>query len=1129
MFASERRRRAPGIGLDRDRIVTGTIAGTYTAGLILSVNPTTIAGTAVVDNTATTGTAVEGPAGTNWTLTNLGMVAATGTDAGVGVSFAALGTILNAGSISGNPTSSGSAGISLVAGGSVTNQSGGAISGYDGVNVTGATATVVNAGSIAGNSICRYAAGVYLSAGGSVTNQSGDKISGYNGVKAVNAAATVVNAGTIAGVYTQNYNNADGIYLTAGGSVTNQATGNIYGRNDGVLITGGRGTVVNLGSIHSNLSRTYGGQGVGLDEGGVIVNGGPGGTVSAAYIAGYNGGIIFGATGTDTLVNYGTVSGNLGFVGASLLTGTVINGASGVTGALITSGLQNNGVVISGVGTVANYGTIAGRAANGEDHVSYGVSVGGSGTVASFISNLGPNAVISGYLAVYAGQNATVTNSGTLLSTQVFGGTYPYNAILFGGGTNRLIIDPGAVFIGNVFGSGPVTMAPTGNTIVAGTANGIGTTTMELAWATSAGTLSGLGTKYVGFSAITLDSSATWTLAGSNSLASGMALYNSGFLIDSGTLTNAGVIGGNAVKGLIMTAGARLTNQSGGTISGGIFGVSASGAATVVNAGLLSDAPVSSVNSGLYLTAGGSVTNASSGTISGRFGIFDKTGTLLLTNAGTIAGTADGIKLGASGTITNQSGGTISGGTDAILFATGVTNRLVVAPGAVFAGSVVAAGTTTMELASAASAGTIAGFGTSITNFTSLVFDSGAKWTVAGNGSASGLGTLAITGFGLDDTIDLTGFVAVSSTFASNTLTLTDASNAHETLHIQGAFTSSRFQLSSDNASGTDIVVCFAAGTMIDTPAGEMRVEKLVAGDLVTTLHNGARPVKWIGKGNVLSTRGRRTAATPVIVRKGALGKNQPHADLRVTKAHSLYIDDVLIPVEFLVNHRSIIWDERAQELEIYHVELESHDVLFANGVPAESYRDDGNRWLFQNANPGWEAAPQEPYAPVLTGGPVVDAAWRRLLDRSGGRPGFPLTNDPDLHLLVDGVRVDATQRCRGVHVFDLPGTSADIRIVSRSAAPQELGRTRDPRSLGVAVRQIIVRRGGGFRVIEAHNPLLVTGFHGFEIGNGWRWTDGEAVMPMELVNFKAGPIEMIISVDGAAGYIDDGAALRAA
>jgi hypothetical protein len=99
-----------------------------------------------------------------------------------------------------------------------------------------------------------------------------------------------------------------------------------------------------------------------------------------------------------------------------------------------------------------------------------------------------------------------------------------------------------------------------------------------------------------------------------------------------------------------------------------------------------------------------------------------------------------------------------------------------------------------------------------------------------------------------------------------------------------------------------------------------------------------------------------------------------PHQDLYVTKAHSLYIDGVLIPVEFLVNHRTIVWDDRAREVEIYHVELESHDILIANGVPAESFRDDGNRWLFQNAQTGTGLPPQEPYAPVLTGGSVVDA-----------------------------------------------------------------------------------------------------------------------------------------------------------
>ena len=85
--------------------------------------------------------------------------------------------------------------------------------------------------------------------------------------------------------------------------------------------------------------------------------------------------------------------------------------------------------------------------------------------------------------------------------------------------------------------------------------------------------------------------------------------------------------------------------------------------------------------------------------------------------------------------------------------------------------------------------------------------------------------------------------------------------------------------------------------------------------------------------------------------------------------------------------------------------------MLVANGAPAESYRDDGNRWLFRNANSGWDQPPQAPCAPVLTGGPVVDAVWRRLLDRAGPRPGVPLTDDPDLHLLVDGQRVDAASR----------------------------------------------------------------------------------------------------------------------
>ena len=177
-------------------------------------------------------------------------------------------------------------------------------------------------------------------------------------------------------------------------------------------------------------------------------------------------------------------------------------------------------------------------------------------------------------------------------------------------------------------------------------------------------------------------------------------------------------------------------------------------------------------------------------------------------------------------------------------------------------------------------------------------------------------------------------------------------------------------------------VPCFLPGTLISTPSGQTKVERLSVGDLVRTASGQVRPIVWIGTGRALATRGRRNAATPVIVRKGALGANVPHADLRVTKGHSFYLDGVLIPVEFLVNHRSILWDDRAQEVSIYHIELETHDVLLANGAPAESYRDDGNRWLFQNANSRM--------------GPAAEATVRAGADRwAGGGRGVAAAAGP--------------------------------------------------------------------------------------------------------------------------------------
>ena len=388
-----------------------------------------------------------------------------------------------------------------------------------------------------------------------------------------------------------------------------------------------------------------------------------------------------------------------------------------------------------------------------------------------------------------------------------------------------------------------------------------------------------------------------------------------------------------------------------------------------------------------------------------------------------------------------------------------------------------------------------------------------------------------VAGFRAGNQIDLVPYAITPSgsyaaSFVSGSIDVTLNGTALVDIPVAPGedYTGDRFAFQSDGGNGVLMdIASFLPGTLIRTDKGEVAVEALKTGDTVMTLHGHRRKLCWIGRGKALATRGRRGAATPIIVRKGALDDNIPHSDLRITKGHALYFDGVLIPAEFLVNHRSIHWDDRAQEVTVFHLELDAHDVLVANGAAAESYRDDANRWLFQNANTGWDQPPKPPFAPVLTGGAVVDAVWQRLLDRSGPRSGLPLTREPDLSLLVDGVRVDATTQTDDVYVFKLPGIPDEVRIVTRAAVPQEMGLARDPRCLGVAVRRIAVRKHTHFQVVGAADADLTDGFYPFEAETGLRWTNGDAAIPNSMFDGIRGPGEVVVHLSATAHYIDDG------
>lgn len=856
----------------------------------------------------------------------------------------------------------------------------------------------------------------------------------------------------------------------------------------GVALYGGGGvawTVTNAGLLRSDAAGVSGGYGVSLTAGGYLTN------QSGGIIDGYQGGVRI-SGGAATLTNEGLISAS----------GTAADAVNLLGGGVLTNALHASiagyAAVFSSTAavTITNAGMLSGN--------SFGVLLPNGGEV----TNQSTGTITASGAAANAVQLAnTVVNDGQVSAAGygVFGASYIDNQ-----SQGRIAGAAGGVhmFLGTLINAGSIGAYGTYGTGIFLQTDGL--VSNELNAAISA---SGLGINFAG---------------------------------NVGTAVNDGLINGGSIG---VDHASVVTNQSHGTITGG--------------------------NDGLLITSG-SVANA--GTIAGATGILVQGGVPVLNQAGgVISGTALGINIsGAAGTVENA--GRISGGSDAISFGAGYVNRLIVDPGASFSGLVDGGGAagSTMEL-TGGGAGSLTALGVRYIGFPQITIDAGAAWTLTGSNTiAAGVtlsggpltlgagATLEIAGnvaagetiiFGgggaaliIDTTASMAGAVAnlaptetidlrgvnpasVSYTTGSGVLNYTAPGGGGASLPLTLASgTNGIVPPSADGAGGTDVTaLCFCAGTMLAMPDGEVPVERLAVGDTVLTASGEARPIAWIGVGRVLAARGRRSAATPVIVRKGALAENVPHHDLHVTKGHALALDGVLIPVEFLVNHRSILWDDGAQEVALYHIELESHDVLLANGAAAESYRDDGNRWLFQNANTGWDLPPQPPCAPVLTGGPIVDSVWLRLLNRAGSRPGVPLTEDPDLHLLIGGRRVEPSFRHGPLYTFRLPVRLGDLRICSRSAVPQELGVARDARELGVAVRRIVLRDGTRHWTISPDDHRLAQGFHAYEPDQRVRWTNGDAMLPAALFADAGLPLELELHLGCTTQYPADLAGRRAA
>jgi len=144
---------------------------------------------------------------------------------------------------------------------------------------------------------------------------------------------------------------------------------------------------------------------------------------------------------------------------------------------------------------------------------------------------------------------------------------------------------------------------------------------------------------------------------------------------------------------------------------------------------------------------------------------------------------------------------------------------------------------------------------------------------------------------------------------------------------------------------------CFLKGTKISTPSGDRLVQDLRIGDEVQTLA-GRKTIKWIGYNKFTKEEGRawQDSVMPIRVARFAIDDHTPHCDLYLSPGHCIFFNEALIPVMYLINEATIAQGTPSDmsALEYYHIELDTHEVIYAEGALAESF-DGSDREIFSN------------------------------------------------------------------------------------------------------------------------------------------------------------------------------------
>jgi hypothetical protein len=807
-----------------------------------------------------------------------------------GIDIANTGTIAAAG---GTVTVS----DALISGGTVTS-SGGAQIVIDGGALDGAVAKVVNTGTIA--------------------------------VMAADMLGTIVNQGTIAGgswVVPGTITLMGGGVVsspTLGGSssaevlvnVDNTISGGTFGVNvtndaNGIIDNGTFAGEVRLngtGPVQPLIALNYGTMVNATIQGSVIDE--PGGTID---------GVTIGTGGGALDVEGGTLDGQ--WLLPMSVQGYPVTGTLDGTAAPVTNGDTTDVTMgfMNLLGTIANKGTLS---TEGDQYLQTESYVGGSETIIA-----GP----AGGQYMLESPTVSLTGGGQVA---LLGGNlsaalpYPLGAIA-AAATGEVLVNVDNTISGDEgIGAGGLVLDNEAAGLIEATSGSMTLDPLNLA---NTGTLEADGGTLDVTTGIYTDLTGSWIADGSTIAlpAPGGIAGVEGYLVLEGTAAELVSSTGTNVPSLTNSYLAPETILAGGAIAvfnGATFGIAVTptntvvvGSSTVVTGGSLQ--PFG--NAGLLELAAGTVALHAA-----------------VNNTGVVSGFGS---LTVAGAVMDNAGGTVAANGGLLIFQGTLTGgALAVDDGA------------TLEL----SPGWFGG-GSAIP----VTFDTGndlLQIDVAdNNGTFSNVGSVAADSFVYGDTIVVQGSVVGGGMFpgfdqvTNNGATLGFVEGG-QTLGTLAFADGTAHLLLSQDANNDELitVACFAAGTRILTARGEVPVQALRVGELVPTLR-GTGTVRWLGYRHIDCRRHPRPREVwPIRVQAGAFAAGAPRRDLWLSPDHAVYVDGMLVPVRYLLNGASIAQVE-VPGVQYWHVELDRHAVILAEGLAAESYLDTGNRSAFASGGDG--------------------------------------------------------------------------------------------------------------------------------------------------------------------------------